>query len=228
MFNHKWQNLLLLAGSYAFYSAWNWKFLSLIVVSTVVDYICGLLIYDSKEAKRRKIILFVSMFSNLSILGFFKYFNFFIADFQAVFSHIGVHIPFRPLNIVLPVGISFYTFQTMSYTIDIYRGEMKPTRNFSDFALFVAFFPQLVAGPIERAKKLLPQIQSPRKITLEMVYDGSFLIFWGLFQKMVIADNLAKIADPVFALSGSQNGVKVMWAVYAFSFQILCDFAGYY
>ncbi len=225
--HHKWQNRVLLVASYVFYGAWDWRFLSLIFISTVVDYICGIKIAESTDSKRRKLFLFLSVFCNLSILGFFKYFNFFASGFKELLSHFGIFIPPHFLQIALPVGISFYTFQTMSYTIDVYRKEMKPTRKFFDFALFVAFFPQLVAGPIERARRLLPQILSPRKLSLDKFYQGCYLIFWGLFQKIFIADNLARIVDPVFADNPPYNAAKVLIALYAFSFQIFCDFAGY-
>lgn len=227
-FDHKKQNLLLLIGSYIFYGAWDWRFLSLIFFSTFVDYLCGLRIHNESDERKRKFFLGLSLFTNLSLLGFFKYFNFFIDSFVSLFALFGVEIQSTYLNIILPVGISFYTFQTMSYTIDIYRRKMEPAKDFSDFALFVAFFPQLVAGPIERASHLLPQILKPRKVTLELFYQGAFLVYWGIFLKVFIADNLATIVDPVFAgKPGSENGVIVLIAIYAFAFQIYCDFAGY-
>ncbi len=225
--NHKHQNRLLLLASYVFYGAWDWRFLSLIFVSTVIDYVCGLKIYSSRDTGRRKRYLFISIFSNLSILGFFKYFDFFAGNFQILAGRFGLPIQPRFLQVILPVGISFYTFQTMSYTIDVYRREMKPTRKFLDFALFVSFFPQLVAGPIERARHLLPQMLKPRQPDLDKFYQGCFLIFWGLFQKIYVADNLARIVDPVFASSAPYNGAGVLLALYAFAFQIFCDFAGY-
>ncbi len=171
--------------------------------------------------------MFFSILGNLSILGFFKYFNFFAANLQALLYSTGISLHPVFLSIILPVGISFYTFQTMSYTIDIYRHKMEPTRKFFDFALFVAFFPQLVAGPIERARHLLPQILYSRKVTLDNFYEGCYLIFWGLFMKIFVADNLARIVDPVFASQGPYNGVRVLLALYSFAFQIFCDFAGY-
>ena len=225
--NHKWQNRLLLVASYVFYGAWDWRFLSLIFISTVVDYISGIGIYRSDKPKKRKFYLSLSIIVNLSLLGFFKYFNFFAENLESFLSHFGLTIQPQFLQIILPVGISFYTFQTMSYTIDIYRKEMKPTTHFFDFALFVAFFPQLVAGPIERAKRLLPQILAKRELNLDKFYEGLYLIFWGLFQKVFIADNLARIVDPIFAQSPPYNPAKVLVGVYAFAFQIFCDFAGY-
>ena len=226
-FNHKWQNRMLLVASYIFYGSWDWRFLSLIFISTILDYFCGIIIHESDNARKRKIFLFFSIFVNLAILGFFKYFNFFAGSLQELVNIFGLSIQPRFLQIILPVGISFYTFQTMSYTIDIYYRKMEPTRKFFDFALFVAFFPQLVAGPIERAKHLLPQILSPRKLTLDKFYEGCYLIFWGLFLKVFVADNLAKIVDPVFSSEFPYSGVKILIALYAFAFQIFGDFAGY-
>ena len=218
---------MLLVASYIFYGAWDWRFLSLLLVSTAIDYFCGLKIDKAETKREKKIFLTYSIVSNLFILGFFKYFNFFLSSLQDLCANFGLLVPANHLNIILPVGISFYTFQTMSYTIDVYRKEMKPTGNFLDFALFVSFFPQLVAGPIERAQNLLPQVLMPRKVTLEKVYHGCFLIFYGLFQKMFIADNLAKIVDPAFAQKSDYNGAFMLIATYAFAFQLYCDFAGY-
>jgi len=225
--DHKRQNRMLLAASYVFYGAWDWRFLSLIFFSTVLDYFCGLKIHESPDPKRKKRFLLLSIIANLSILGIFKYFNFFTFNLQRLLETFGVTIPPVFLNIILPLGISFYTFQTMSYTIDIHRREIEPTRNFCDFALFVTFFPQLVAGPIERAKRLLPQIILPRQVTLDKFYEGCFLIFWGLVMKICIADNLGDIVNPVYRGAPPYNGVDVLLASYAFTFQIFCDFAGY-
>lgn len=227
VFNHKLQNWLLLVASYAFYGAWDWRFLSLIVISTILDYICGLKIYHSESQKTKKLFLFFSIFGNLGMLGFFKYFSFFASSLQDFMNLFGMSLNARFMDVVLPVGISFYTFQTMSYTIDIYRRELEPTRRFLDFALFVSFFPQLVAGPIERAKRLLPQILAPRNLTLNGFYEGSYLIFWGLFQKVFVADNLAQIVDPIFNSENAPDGATVLLGLYAFAFQIFCDFAGY-
>lgn len=225
--DHKKQNLLLLVASYVFYACWDARFLSLLFISTIVDYFCGIKIFHSDNYQQRKKYLIISVLVNLSILCTFKYFNFFTENFQSLFSFLGINLNIRSLNIILPIGISFYTFQTMSYTIDIYNKDLEPTHNFLDFALFVSFFPQLVAGPIERAKNLLPQITSPRKLSLDNFYQGSYLVLWGLFQKMFIADNLATLVDPVFSASNNFNGSQVLIALYAFSFQIFCDFAGY-
>ncbi|MEA1929217.1 MAG: MBOAT family O-acyltransferase [Candidatus Auribacterota bacterium] len=214
-------------ASYVFYSFWDWRFLSLILISTILDYICGIKIFESKNIKKRKLFLFFSILGNLSILGFFKYFNFFAYNLQLLLQSFGIHLHPLFLRIVLPVGISFYTFQTMSYTLDIYRRQLKPTKKILDFALFVAFFPQLVAGPIERAKHLLPQMLAPRRLDLEKFYQGCYLIFWGIFMKVFVADNLAALVDPVFKSQPPYNGLKVLIALYAFAFQIFCDFAGY-
>ncbi len=224
---HIWQNRMLLVASYIFYGAWDWRFLSLIFISTLLDYYCGIKIHESTAPERRKRFLFLSIFGNLSILGSFKYFNFFASSLTGLLSLFGLSIQPHLLNIILPMGISFYTFQTMSYTIDIYRNQMEPTRKLIDFALFVAFFPQLVAGPIERAKHLLPQVLAPRELSRDKFYNGCYLIFWGLFMKVFVADNLATIVNPVFAASAPYNGVQVLLATYAFTFQLLCDFAGY-
>ena len=225
--SHKAQNYLLLFASYFFYGCWDWRFLFLIFSSTIVDYFCGLKIYSNSGHKKK--YLAVSIVMNLGLLGFFKYFNFFSSSLFELLSFMGVsNISLLSLDIVLPVGISFYTFQTMSYTIDIYRGELKPTKRFLDFALFVSFFPQLVAGPIERARHLLPQVLNTRKVTLEKFYKGCYLIFWGYFLKIYVADNLASTVNLVFSggLNG-YNGIVVLLSVYAFAFQIFCDFAGY-
>ena len=225
--NHRWQNRLLLLASYIFYGAWDWRFLSLIWISTVLDYFCGIIIDESGNIRKKRVFLFLSVFGNLSILGFFKYFDFFAVNLHDLMKLFNISLDPVFLKLVLPVGISFYTFQTMSYTIDIYYGQLKPTRKFFDFALFVAFFPQLVAGPIERAKHLLPQVLKKRDVTLDKFYEGCYLILWGLFLKVFVADNLAKIVDPVFSAGPPYNGVKVMIALYAFAFQIFGDFAGY-
>jgi len=224
---HKLQNRLLLVASYFFYAYWDWRFLSLILLSTLIDYFCGLRIHDEQNQQKRKIFLAVSVCANLGILGFFKYFHFFADSLRDLTGLFGLELGSVTFNIVLPIGISFYTFQTMSYTIDIYRGQLKPTKNFLDFALFVSFFPQLVAGPIERARNLLPQIQQLRSFHLNRFYEGCFLIFWGLFQKVFVADNLGVIVDNVFGGEAPYVGIHVLIALYAFAFQIFCDFAGY-
>ena len=224
---HRGQNWLLLAASYYFYAAWDWRFLSLLAASTVVDYTAARLIEGSESAKRRKLLLSVSLGFNLTLLGFFKYFNFFSDSLRVLLAGIGWQADFVTLRVLLPVGISFYTFMTMSYVIDVYRREIPATRRFLDFALFVAYFPHLVAGPILRAAKLLPQIELPRTISREQVRDGLWLIAWGYFLKVFVADNLAPLTNAVFEPGTSHAGIDVWLGVYAFAFQIYGDFAGY-
>ncbi len=225
--NRKWQNGMLLVASYIFYAGWDWRFLGLIWLSTALDYYFGLRIGAAENPVERKRFLIFSICVNLAILGFFKYFNFFVENFCHLLQIFGIPVHGQLIRIILPVGVSFYTFQSMSYTIDVYQRKIASVKSLPDFALFVAFFPQLLAGPISRAQHLLPQIQQPRKISLEKFYDGSFLIFWGLFQKIFVADNLAQIVNPIFAASGPYTGENVLLALYAFAFQIYCDFAGY-
>ncbi|MCB0339348.1 MAG: MBOAT family protein, partial [Bdellovibrionales bacterium] len=207
--------------------AWDVRFLSLILLSTIIDYFCGLKIAQSSEPRIRKRYVTISVFSNLLILGFFKYFDFFVTNANYLAAQLGLSTQLPLLEIILPVGISFYTFQTMSYAIDIYRKEVEPTQSFLDFALFVSFFPQLVAGPIERAKNLLPQVLGQRLITLDKFYSGAFLCFWGLFKKVYVADNLAPLVNSVFSRSAGLHGPDIIIALYAFAFQIYCDFSGY-
>lgn len=224
---HKPQNWLLLAASYYFYAAWDWRFLGLLIASTLVDYCCGLYIASRDRPRQRKAALIVSLGFNLSMLGFFKYFNFFAENLHGLFGALGWRVDFITLRVLLPIGISFYTFITMSYVIDVYRRHIQPTRNLLEFAVFVAYFPHLVAGPILRASLLLPQIASPRRVTTEQVRDGLWLLGWGFFKKMFVADNLARIVDQVFAASGHPTGLEVVIGTYAFAFQIYGDFSGY-
>lgn len=223
---HRKQNLMLLAASYIFYGAWDYRFLSLLIASTVADYFIGLRLGTETDQRRRKQLLLTSIGINLSMLGFFKYFGFFTQSMADLAGMFGVELSPVTLNIVLPVGISFYTFQTLSYTFDIYRRQLEPERRFTDFALFVAFFPQLVAGPIERAKRLLPQITAPRTVTAEMIGSGLYLILLGLFKKVVVADNLAPTVDRIFT-QGHVTGADVIVGAFYFGFQIYCDFSGY-
>ncbi len=227
MLNHKWQNRMLLVASYIFYASWDWKFLLLILIPTVFDYFLGFKIDESNDIKRKKIFFLLSIFINLSILGTFKYFNFFADNLQVLLNFFGLSLGQRFFNIILPVGMSFYIFKSMTYTINIYWGQMKPTQKLSDYALYLAFFPALLAGPIDRAHNFIPQIISSRKMTLDKFYDGCFLVCWGLFQKIFIADNLIKIVDPVFASNPPYEGATVLIALYAFVLQLYCDFAGY-
>jgi D-alanyl-lipoteichoic acid acyltransferase DltB (MBOAT superfamily) len=225
--SHRWQNILLLIASYVFYGLWDWRFLFLILFSTAFNFFCGAKIDQSETSRKRKFFLILSLFGNLSILGFFKYFNFFTESLQALTSLFGLSLPWRPLEIILPLGISFYTFETLSYAFDIYKKEMEPSKSFFNFALFVSFFPKLIAGPIERAKNFLPQISRPRKFRLDWLYEGAYLIFWGLFQKVFVADNLAKIVNPFFNATRLYSGAETLLASFGFAVQIYCDFAGY-
>jgi len=226
--NFKLQNLLILISSYVFYGWWDWRFLSLIFLSTVADYFVGLKIYDSQDDKVRKSYLWVSILFNLSLLGFFKYFNFFIDSWIDLLGSFGYEQKsVWTLNVILPVGISFYTFQTMSYSLDIYYKKLKPTKDFISFASFVSFFPQLVAGPIERASNLLPQILTRRVFKYEQGVQGLRLILWGMFKKVVIADSLGIRVDRIFENYQSMDGSVLLLGLVYFSFQIYCDFSGY-
>ncbi len=293
LLNHKWQNVLLLASSYLFYGTWDVRFLFLIILSTAVDYCCGLIIgnnsiktkhylyastmlvasvalfvvtpawqeagyqlngmpdvvgwivgavvaavllmpllykyvKDWEHARKRRTFLLLSVFTNLGILGFFKYFDFFISGAEQVFMSLGVtNVELLHLDIVLPVGISFYTFQTLSYSIGIYRGELKPTKDIISFSLFVAFFPQLVAGPIERASHLLPLITSERRVSLDWIKSGLFLILLGLFKKIGVSNGLAASVDSIYNTSAYVSSADVALATLCFAFQIYCDFSGY-
>ena len=223
---HKLQNRMLLVASYIFYGAWDWRFLSLIMLSTIIDYFVGLsLAKETADTKRRRLLL-VSLAVNLGMLGIFKYFGFFIDSFQSLLAIAGFEADPLILKIALPVGISFYTFQTLSYTIDIYRKDLEPTRDFLDFALFVAFFPQLVAGPIERAKNLLPNISQPRVLSWDNVHRGAVLCLIGLIKKIVIADGVAPSVNAVYA-SPDPSGLAIVLATWLFAIQIYCDFSGY-
>lgn len=225
--NLKLQNLFVLAASYIFYGWWDYRFLILIVLSTAVDYFAGLNIARREKRIQKRAWLGISLGFNLTLLGFFKYYNFFVASFIEAFQGIGYQLDIRTLQIILPVGISFYTFQTMSYTLDIYKGKLQPTRNFIAFSTFVAFFPQLVAGPIERATKLLPQILSPRRFDYQQAIKGLRLILWGLFKKIAIADALAPTVNDIFEhYQDYPSGILILGAV-CFAFQIYGDFSGY-
>ena len=227
LLNHKSQNRLLLAASYFFYGAWDYRFLALILITTVTDYTVSLFIQKATKRHHRIRLLSISIFINLAILGFFKYFNFFIDTALVLLDGIGLQVSPISLHIILPVGISFYTFQSMSYTIDVYRRKIEPITNILDYALYVSFFPQLVAGPIERATHLLPQILSPRLLSFEKTKLGFYYIGFGLFLKVFMADNLARMVDPVFTSHTTQTGFQYLLAGYAFAFQIYGDFAGY-
>lgn len=226
--NLRVQNSLIVISSYVFYSFWDYRFLSLIILSTIIDFSIGLNIPKYKSNKVRKLLLWSSVIFNVSVLGFFKYYNFFIDSWIDLFSLVGYEIKsVWTLNIILPVGISFYTFQTISYIIDIYKEKIKPTEDFISFAFFVSYFPQLVAGPIERATNLLPQITRKREFKYEQGVQGLRLILLGMLKKVVIADSLAPIVDDIFSnYQDFDGGVLWLGAVY-FAFQIYCDFSGY-
>lgn len=223
----KQQNFLIVVVSYIFYGWWDWRFLSLILFSTFVDYFIGLGLLNQNNQRKRKVLLLTSIIVNLGFLGFFKYYNFFLDNFVTAFSFFGSEIRADSLNIVLPVGISFYTFQTLSYSIDVYKNKLEPTKDFFAFTAFVSFFPQLVAGPIERATHLLPQFYKNRVFNYSQAVDGMRQILWGLFKKIVIADNCAEYANLIFNNSSDYSGSTLVLGALFFTFQIYCDFSGY-
>ena len=225
--NLKLQNALIVVSSYVFYGWWDWRFLSLILFSTVVDYLIGRRLRTEDKQFKRKVLLWTSILVNFGFLGFFKYYNFFLENFVDAFSLFGMQINANSLNIILPVGISFYTFQTLSYTIDVYRKKLEPTQDFIAFSAFVCFFPQLVAGPIERATNLLPQFYKKRTFKYHNAVDGMRQILWGLFKKVVIADNCAEFANQIFNNSADMNGSTLVLGAIFFTFQIYGDFSGY-
>ena len=225
--NIKLQNALIVLASYVFYGWWDWRFLSLIIFSTVVDYLVGQKLRVEEKQSKRKVLLWTSIIVNLGFLGFFKYYNFFLENFVDAFSLFGMQINANSLNIILPVGISFYTFQTLSYTIDVYKKKLEPTKDFIAFSAFVCFFPQLVAGPIERATNLLPQFYNKRTFEYQKAVDGMRQILWGLFKKVVIADNCAEFANQIFNNSADMNGSTLVLGAIFFTFQIYGDFSGY-
>lgn len=225
--NLKHQNILILVASYVFYGWWDWRFLSLILFSTIVDYSIGISLSKQENQTKRKILLWTSILVNVGFLGFFKYYNFFLDNFVTAYSFFGHPMSASSLNIILPVGISFYTFQTLSYTIDVYNRKLEPTKDFVVFAAFVSFFPQLVAGPIERAKHLLPQFYVKRTFEYSKAIDGLRQILWGLFKKIVIADNCAKFVSLIFDNSTEYSGSTLVLGLVLFTFQVYCDFSGY-
>ncbi|MCO5170089.1 MAG: MBOAT family protein [Planctomycetes bacterium] len=225
---HRGQNALLLAASYVFYACWDWRFLGLIWASTAVDYAVGRALARTDAPARRRALLLASVGTNLSILGFFKYWDFFARELGGLLAAIGLAAAPPTLELILPVGISFYTFQTMSYTIDVYRRRTPACADRLDFALFVAFFPQLVAGPIERAGRLIGQISRPRSPGVEDVRAGTYLVLVGLFKKVVLADSLAPLVEAVFTGdAAARTGPEVAMGAYAFALQIYGDFSGY-
>ena len=225
--NLKLQNLLIVIASYLFYGWWDWRFLSLIVFSTLVDYSVGIALSKQENRLKRKLLLWTSIIVNIGFLGFFKYYNFFLDNFINAFSFFGSEIKANSLNVILPVGISFYTFQTLSYSIDVYKRKLEPTKDVFAFSAFVCFFTQLVAGPIERATHLLPQFYSRRKFDYDKATNGMRQILWGLFKKIVIADNCAEYANYIFNNSGDMSGSTLVLGALFFTFQIYGDFSGY-
>jgi len=223
----KSQNTLLLIASYFFYAWWDWRFLSLIAFSSLVDFFIGIELSKTDKKRKRLLLLLSSILINIGFLGFFKYFNFFIKSFVEAFCFIGYPINSGPLNIILPVGISFYTFQTLSYSIDIYKRKVEPTKDIIAFFAFVSFFPQLVAGPIERATNLLPQFYKIKTFDYEKAVDGMRQILWGLFKKIVIADNCARYVNTIFTNYTDFSGSTLLLGGVFFAFQIYGDFSGY-
>jgi D-alanyl-lipoteichoic acid acyltransferase DltB (MBOAT superfamily) len=225
--NLKAQNVLLLVASYFFYACWDWRFLFLLVFSTLLDFFTGIKMFDSKNEGMRRFWFWLSISINLGFLGVFKYYNFFAVSFAELVSHLGFHSNPWTLKIILPVGISFYTFHGLSYVIDIYKNRIKAERNFIDYGVFVSFFPLLVAGPIERATHLLPQIQTKRIFNYTQAVDGLRQILWGLFKKVVIADQCAEYANLIFNNSNDYSGTTLVLGALFFTFQIYGDFSGY-
>lgn len=221
------QNFLLLSASYIFYGFWDWRFLFLILLSSLIDFFAGWRIHKSQDPVRRKWYLYFSIFWNIGILFLFKYFNFFLKSLATFLGLVQQDAAYSALNIILPVGLSFYTFQTISYTIDVYKKNITPTPHLLEFLGFVSFFPQLVAGPIERAAHLLPQFLQRRFFDSRLAKDGLRQILWGLFKKMVIADNLAIAVNAIFADPGSYESLELFYGLVLFYFQIYCDFSGY-
>ena len=226
---YKYQNRILLVASYIFYGAWDWRFLSLILLSTAVDFLAAQRIFSDKSLKKKRPWLIFSVVINLGILGVFKYYNFFVHEMGALLEFFGVELFVPAISLILPVGISFYTFQTMSYTIDVYKNQTQPTNNFFDYALYVSFFPQLVAGPIERSSHLLPQILNARpRLQARDFQKAFYLIVLGLFSKVVIADNMAPLVDLVYREDPQRlSGGEILIGTYAFAFQVYGDFFGY-
>lgn len=226
---HKWRWILLLLSSYYFYASWEVAYLGLIIFSTLVDYLAGYYLGKISQEKDfpRKLLLGLSLAVNLGVLFIFKYYNFFAGSMSEFLHIFGQEPDFLTLNVLLPVGVSFYTFQSMSYTIDIYRGKLQPETNFGIFATFIAFFPQLVAGPIERATNMLPQFSKEHDFDYVRVVEGFRLILWGAFKKVVIADRVAVVVNSVYTAPDQYSGLSLILATLFFSIQIYCDFSGY-
>lgn len=226
---HSWQNLLIVVASYVFYGWWDWKFLILIMFTSLCSFVSGLVIskLPPTHLRYRRAICCLNIIINIGILGIFKYYNFFIENLEYLFSLFGWNLDWITINVILPVGISFYTFQALSYTIDVYRGNIQATRNIIDFFAFISFFPQLVAGPIERATHLLPQFQTSRNFDYAKAVDGCRQMLWGFFKKMVIADNCATIVNQIWENYSDKTGLILLFGAVLFALQIYCDFSGY-
>jgi D-alanyl-lipoteichoic acid acyltransferase DltB (MBOAT superfamily) len=224
---YRWQNLLLIIASYVFYGTWDYRFLFLLIFSTSLDYFTGLKIFQAQTKKHKQVWLLISIIINLGFLGFFKYYNFFVDSFADFLVLFGLQPHIWTLKIILPVGISFYTFHGLSYVLDIYHGKIQPTKNIIDYSLFVSFFPLLVAGPIERATHLLPQLQKPRYFNASKVTDGLKQILWGFFKKIVIADNCAIIVNQIFNNQDTMPANSLVIGIVLFAFQLYGDFSGY-
>ena len=221
------QNRLLLVASYIFYGSWDWRFLGLLIFTTIVDWFVALRISAAPDRVAAKRWLSLSITANLAVLGFFKYYDFFASSLVDLAARAGIALHPQFLHVILPVGISFYTFQSMSYTIDVFRGRVAATPSLFTFGVYTAFFPQLVAGPIERGWHMLPQVRSPRRITREGLEEGLYLVSWGMFKKVFVADNLSEIVQQIYGAPGPHDALSTLVAVYAFAFQIYCDFSGY-
>jgi alginate O-acetyltransferase complex protein AlgI len=221
------QNFLLLVASYLFYGWWDYRFLGLLVFTTIVDYFLAIQIHKTHAKKRKRLFLAISLLMNLGILLFFKYANFFISSWVDAWSLLHIKFDLATLKIVLPIGVSFYTFQELSYTIDVYYGRMKPARNFINFSSCISFFPVLVAGPIERVRNLLPQFEKPRVFSSDLAVKGGRLILWGMFKKVVVGDNCAIFSNYIFANPNQMPFYILFLGAIYFSFQIYCDFSGY-
>jgi D-alanyl-lipoteichoic acid acyltransferase DltB (MBOAT superfamily) len=225
--NLRGQNLMLQAASYFFYACWDWRFLFLLMFSTFLDYYTGLKIYDAQSKTARRTWLIISVGINLGFLCFFKYYNFFAQSMVGLFQNFGLQLELSTLNVILPVGISFYTFHGLSYVFDLYNRKIEPSRDYINYALFVSFFPLLVAGPIERATHLLPQVNKPRTFSMAQAKDGLIQMIWGFFKKMVVADTCAVFANDIFNNYTDQNGFTLFMGAIFFAFQIYGDFSGY-
>jgi alginate O-acetyltransferase complex protein AlgI len=228
---YRWQNIVLLVAGYVSYAYWDWRFLGLLIGITIVNYFSSWMMSrqpdgDMGKSKKRPWLI-IAVIIDLCVLGFFKYFNFFSQSLVSALSPLGIHLDPFTLNIILPLGISFFTFMAITYPFDIYRGKLQHTRNILDVALFISFFPTIISGPVERASRMLPQFQAPRKVTSETTNEALWLIVWGFFQKMVIADNVAIIVNQVFNNYTQYQGLDIVVAALAYTIQILADFGGY-